>query len=105
MFGILLSSFYTVIGFVLREVVVKFLVLTAIYAVVATVVNNLAEFVGGQNRCCSISFDPSGLSMVFAQLPANIWWFLDLFNFAQGACIIFTAMVYRFLIRRIPLIG
>lgn len=105
MFGILLSSFYMVIGFVLREVVVKFLVLTAIYAVVATVVNNLAEFVGGQNRCCSINFDPTGLSLVFAQLPANIWWFLDLFNFVQGACIVFTAMVYRFLIRRIPLIG
>lgn len=105
MFGILVSSFYTILGWVFRQFVIKFVVVMAIYVMIASLVNNLAEFMGGSARCCSLSFNPSGLSNVLSGLPSGVWFWLDLFSFTQGACLIVTAMVYRFLIRRIPFVG
>lgn len=105
MFGILLSALYTLFAFLLRQVLIKFLVVMAIYVMIASLVNNLAEFMGGTARCCTLSFNPSGLSVILSSLPNGVWFWLDLLNFTQGACLIFTAMVYRFLIRRIPFIG
>ncbi|ELX11841.1 hypothetical protein Jab_1c04290 [Janthinobacterium sp. HH01] len=105
MYGILLSALYTVGGWVFRQVVIKFLVVMAIYVMIASLVNNLAEFMGGSAACCSLSFNPAGLSNVLSLLPNGVWFWLDLFSFTQGACLVVTAMVYRFLIRRIPFVG
>ncbi len=105
MYGIFLSALYTVISFIFRQVIVKFIVLWAVYFVIAAFVNALAGLVGGTSRCCSITFDPSGLSTALSQLPSEIWYWLDLFSFTQGACLVMTALIYRFLIRRIPFIG
>jgi hypothetical protein len=105
MYGILLSAANTFLAFVFRQIVVKFLVLFAIYFVIAAFVNTLASYVGGTSRCCAMSFDSSGLTAALSHLPAGIWFLLDLVSFTQGACLVVTAMVYRFLIRRIPLIG
>lgn len=95
MFGILLSAFNTVLAFVLRQVVVKFVVLFALFFVIQAFVSTLGSFLP----------DPSSLTGALGSLTAGMWWFLDLFAFSQGAALVVTAMVYRFLIRRIPLIG
>lgn len=95
MFGILLSALNTVLGFVFQQVVVKFLVLFALFFVIQAFVSTLGSFLP----------DPASLTGALGSLTAGMWWFLDLFAFSQGAALVVTAMVYRFLIRRIPLIG
>ena len=105
MHGILLSALYGAMGWIFRQVVIKFIIVIGIYAAIAALVNNLAEFLGGSAQCCELSFNPGGVSNALAWLPSGIWFWLDLFSFTQGACLVFTAYVYRFLIRRIPFIG
>lgn len=105
MYGILVSALFSAMGWIFRQVVIKFIIVMAIYVAIAALVNNLAEFLGGSARCCTLSFNPAGLSNALAWLPSGIWFWLDLFSFTQGACLVFTAYVYRFLIRRIPFIG
>lgn len=95
MFGILVSAFNTVLAFVFRQVLVKFVVLFALYFIIQEFASALGGFLP----------DPSSLTGALGSLPADMWWFLDLFGFSQGAPLVVTAMVYRFLIRRIPLIG
>lgn len=105
MYGILVSAFNTALAFVFKQVIVKFVVIFAVYFVIAAFVNTLASLMGGTTSCCSITFDPAGLTAALSQLPPGIWYLLDLFSFTQGACLVMTALVSRFLIRRIPFIG
>ncbi|KAF1035010.1 MAG: hypothetical protein GAK35_04244 [Herbaspirillum frisingense] len=95
MFGILLSALNTIAAFVFRQVVVKFFVLFAIFFIIEAFVGVLGEFIP----------DPSSLDGALGSLISGMWWFLDLFAFSQGASLVMTASVYRFLIRRIPFIG
>ena len=95
MFGILLSVFNTVLAFVLRQIVVKFVVLFALFFIIQAFTSTLGSFLP----------DPSNLSGALGSLNSGMWWFLDLFGFSQGAALVVTATMYRFLIRRIPLIG
>lgn len=95
MFGILVSALNTALGFVFRKIVVKFMVLFALYFVIGAFVSTLGEFVPG----------PSALSGALSGITSGVWWFLDLFSFSQGAVLVVSAYAYRFLIRRIPLIG
>lgn len=95
MYGILISAFNTILTWVFQQVVVKFVVLFALYFVIQAFVSALGSFIP----------NPSSMTGALSELTAGTWWFLDLFAFSQGASMIITAMVYRFLIRRIPLIG
>lgn len=95
MFGILLSAFNTVLGFVFRQIIVKFIVLFGLFFVIQAFVSTLGSFLP----------DPASLTGALGALTSGMWWFLDLFAFSQGAPLVVTSMVYRFLIRRIPLIG
>ncbi len=95
MYGILISAFNTILAWVFQQVVVKFVVLFALYFVIQAFVSVLGSFIP----------NPSSMTGALSGLTTGTWWFLDLFAFSQGASMIITAMVYRFLIRRIPLIG
>lgn len=95
MFGILLSAFNVTLGFVFRQVVVKFVVLFVIFFVIEAFVGVLSTFLP----------NPANLSSALGSISSDMWWFMDLFAFSQGAAIVVTASVYRFLIRRIPFIG
>lgn len=95
MFGILVSAFNVMLGFVFRQLVVKFVVLFALYFVVQAFVGVLGGFIP----------NVSTLNGAFGGIAAGTWWFLDLFAFSQGLPLVITAFAYRFLIRRIPLIG
>ena len=89
---------WPIISWLLREVVVKFVVFAAVFALVAFMVpyavNYLSGFIG-----------TSGLTGAFASLPAGVWYFLDLFRLDFGLPLALSAMVSRFLIRRLPVIG
>ncbi len=86
------------VAFLFRDVVVRFLVFTAVFALVAFLVPKavayLEPFLG-----------LSGLTDAFAGLSSSVWFFLDFFNLAYGVPLLISAYVSRFLIRRLPVIG
>lgn len=94
----ILALLAPLVNFVLREVVVKFVILTVVFAVLAVVVpmaiNYVLPFVGG-----------SSLTSAFNGLDGGVWYFLDFFALDYGLPLILSAYVARFLIRRLPFIG
>jgi hypothetical protein len=97
MYAILLSAFNTILGFVLRSVIVKFVVFFALYFVVTGFVQVLSS--------SGILPSASSLSSGLSGMGAGVWYFLDLFGFTTGFPLVVAAMVARFIIRRIPFIG
>ncbi len=95
MYGILVSALSFILSFVLRSVLVKFVVFFGVWFLVS----NLAPVLGG------LLPNASSLTTALGGLNSGIWWLLDLMQFSVGAPMVVSAMVYRFLIRRIPLIG
>jgi hypothetical protein len=95
MFGIFLSAINTALTFVFTKVIVKFLVIFAIFFVISAFTTVLGSFLP----------ETSMLDGAFSNIPSGVWYFLNLFAFSSGAKLIITAYAYRFLIRRIPLIG
>jgi Protein of unknown function (DUF2523) len=95
MYGILISAFNTILGFLLKKVIVQFFVLFALYFVIQTFVTVLGSFIP----------KPSDITGGLSSIASGTWYFMDLFAFSQGASLVVSAMVSKFLIRRIPLIG
>lgn len=87
-----------VVAWFVRGVVVKFLYLTAIFALLAIVIpvgiNLITPHIG-----------TAGLSSSFSGVSAGVWWWLDFFNLAYGVPLLISAYVARFLVRRLPLVG
>lgn len=87
-----------VFGFLLREVIVKFTVFTAVFALLALIVpkaiEQVAPYVG-----------TGALSSAFTGLSAGVWFWLDAFQLPYGVPLLISAWVARFLIRRLPVIG
>lgn len=90
--------FASLLGWLFRAVVVKFVVLSVCVAVFALfvpwAVEQLAPFLGVQS-----------LTDMFASFPPGLWWFLDGARLDVGLPLVFAAWVTRFLIRRLPVIG
>ncbi|MGK5077383.1 DUF2523 family protein [Janthinobacterium sp. HLX7-2] len=97
MFGIVLSALNAVLGFVLRGVVVKFVIFTLLFAVVSGFVTVL--------QAAGVFPSAAGLTGAFGGIPAGMWYFLDLFRFDVGIPMVLSAYGARFIIRRIPFIG
>lgn len=89
---------FTVVSWLVREVIVKFVVLSALFAVMAflipKVIDLVLPWVGG-----------SSLTAAFAGIPSGVWYFLDFFQLGYGVPLILSAYVTRFLIRRLPFVG
>lgn len=100
LFGILLSALRTVLGFVLKSAIVKFVTFFALYFIVQefmTVATAWGLFPGASQIF--------GLNSSLAGISSSVWYFLDLFSFSTGAATVISAYATRFIIRRIPLIG
>lgn len=95
MFGILMSSIWTALSWLVRVVVVKAVVFMALYAVVALLVSYLASMIPAA----------TALSSALSGIPGDLWYFLDYMGFSVGAPLVVSAYATRFLIRRMPLIG
>ncbi len=97
MFGILFSAFNAALGWLIRGVVIKFVILSAIYYVVTWIAN---EVLG------ALDIAPlTGLQGVVNSLPAGIMYFLGVFRVDVGLPLILGAMLTKFIIRRLPIIG
>lgn len=97
MYGILVSAFNYLLGWVFRGLVIKFIILSAIYYVVTWI----AESVLNQ-----LDISPlTGLQTVIDALPDGILFFMGVFRFDVGIPLILGAMLTAFIIRRLPIIG
>lgn len=95
MYGILLSALRDMAAWVFTKVIVKFLILWALYWVIQAFVSVLGGFIP----------NPALINSALGGLASGTWFFMDLFAFSQGATMVVAAFGTRFLIRRIPLIG
>ena len=89
---------WPIVSWLLREVVLKFVVVGVVFEVVTLlvpyVVGYLAPWVS-----------TSALNGAFSALPGGVWWGLDLLAAGYGIPLVISAFIARFLIRRIPFIG
>jgi hypothetical protein len=92
------AALVSVCSWLLREIVVKFIVFTALFSLVAYFVpyaiRYLLPFLGVQ-----------ALDSAFSGLPSGILYFLDFFAVDVGVSFVISAYISRFLIRRLPVIG
>ncbi|WP_373989980.1 DUF2523 family protein [Duganella sp. BuS-21] len=95
MFGILVSAFNLILGWLVRSVLVKFVVFFALYFVTTQFVGVIASWL------------PTGsiLTSAFGGVSAATWYFLDLFALSVGLPAVISACLTRFIIRRLPVIG
>ena len=95
MFGILVSAFNFILGWLVRSVLVKFVLFFALYFVTTEFLQVISSLLPNAN---SLNGALSGIS-------ANTSFFLDVFALPTGLSLIVSAYVTRFIIRRIPVIG
>lgn len=97
MFGILVSAFNLILGFLIRSVLVKFVFFFALFFITTGFISVLLNS----------GLLPSGASLTQAlsALSPATGYFFDLFALGTGISMIVSAHVTRFIIRRIPLIG
>lgn len=99
LFGILLSALRSILGFLLRSVVVKFVTFFALYFVVKEFMEVIVAWgLVPSGKASQVNSSLSGIS-------ASVWYFLDLFAASSGISMVISAYATRFIIRRVPLIG
>lgn len=86
------------VTFLLRDVIIKFVVFAAVFALVAFLVPYAVGYL-------TPHIGTSGLTGAFGALGPGVWYFLDFFNLGYGLPLVISAFVARFLIRRLPVIG
>ena len=94
----MLAILAPLVSWIFRGVVVKFVILTAIYAVMAVLIPAAISLI-------SPSISSAGLTSAFGGLDSSVWFYLDFFQLGFGLPLILSAAVARFLIRRLPFIG
>lgn len=87
-----------VFAFMLREVIVKFLVMAVIFVAITELMPLVIGYLGN-------FINPGGLSSAFSAIPAGVWFFWDVFQFDVGVPLVISAYVARFSIRRLPFVG
>lgn len=94
----MLAILWPMVSWIFRGVVVKFVVLTAIFAVMAILIPYAITLIGPYLGVTS-------LTNAFGGVDSGVWYFLDIFALDYGIPLLIAAGVTRFLIRRLPIIG
>ncbi len=95
MWGIVVSALFSALGFLVRSIIVKFVVYFALFFIVTEFVSLLVPMLPGAEA----------LGDAFSAQAPGVWYFLDLFKIGYGVSVCISAFVTRFIIRRIPVIG
>ncbi|HDL5700272.1 DUF2523 domain-containing protein [Glaesserella parasuis] len=96
--NLILSLLSGLLGFVFKGVVAKFFVFFALFYVTTEFVPEIINLFVPQEL--NVNFQT-----LFNYLPNDVWYFLELFKVPFGISLYLSAMVARFIIRRIPIIG
>ncbi|MDP1978056.1 DUF2523 family protein [Undibacterium sp.] len=97
MFGILVSAFNLVLGFLVKSVMVKFAVFFGLFFITTGFIAVLVS--------SGLLPSATGLNSSLSSLSPFGAYFFDLFALSTGISMVISAYVTRFIIRRIPLIG
>lgn len=97
MYGILISAIATVSNWVFSSLILK----SILFLVLFWISSEFIKYITG----CGCIPTPTAIRTAFNGIPPSVWWFLNIFGFAQGVTAIFCAYMVRFLIRRIPIFG
>jgi hypothetical protein len=89
---------WPIVTWILREVIIKFVVFVSIFALVAFLVPFAVQYLGDH-------IAPGALNGAFSVVGPGVWYFLDFFQLGYGLPLLISAGVSRFLIRRLPVIG
>ena len=96
--GLILRLFSGFLGFVFKGTVAKFFVFFALFFITTEFIPVVIEL-----------FIPENLRVNFQtlsnNLPSDMWYFLELLKVPFGVTLFISAMLARFIIRRIPVIG
>lgn len=95
MFGILLSAFFSVLAWIFRSVMVKFVTFFALFFIATEFIAYLGPKLPGG----------ASLTQAFNGIPPGMWWFFDMFKVGTGVQMVLAAYVTRFSIRRMPVVG
>lgn len=95
MFGILVSAFNFILTWLVRSVLVKFVLFFGLYFVTTEFMQVIA----------SLLPNASSLNGSLSAIAGNTSYFLDVFALQTGLSLVVSAYVTRFVIRRIPIIG
>ncbi len=95
MFGILLSAAFSALAWLVRSVLVKFVVFFGLWFVTTEFMAVVSPMLPGSDA-------------VFASLqalPPSMVYFMNVFQVPMGLSMCFSSLLTRFIIRRMPLIG
>ena len=93
------SFFGLSMTYLLRVVVIKFVLFTAILALLLVCIPYVAEKIN------AYAMENFGDNVWFDVLPTGAAWFMSLLRFDIGLPMLFSAMFVKFCIRRIPGFG
>jgi hypothetical protein len=97
MWGILVSAFNVILGWVFRTVIIKFVIFSALFLLVTELMTAILT---------KLDLSPvSGLQAALGGIPSGVLFFLGLFRFDFGLPLLLGAMLTRFIIRRLPIVG
>lgn len=94
-FGPVLSALFSLAGWLVRSIIAKFFLFFGLYFVTTEFMVVLLPLLPGAAR----------LTEAFSQQAPGVWYFLDLFKVALGVSLVLSALVTRFIIRRVPILG
>lgn len=97
MYAILISAGWSLLSWIFRSVLIKFVLYFALFFFVSEAV----QWLQSSNLLPSVST----LNGAFGGIGGDVWYFLDLCSFSYGVQVTLAAFAARFIIRRIPLIG
>lgn len=95
MLGIMLSVFWTVLGWVFRSVLVKFVLYFGLFFITTEFLQEVLSLLPGA----------SSLSAAFSSISPGMWWIMDMMQFGSGVPMVISAYLTRFILRRMPIIG
>ncbi|UTH73582.1 DUF2523 family protein [Chromobacterium sp. IIBBL 290-4] len=95
MWVFLQSAIWTALAWMFREVVIKFVIVFAMFWLVRALTEVIVYALP----------DVKNINSLLAALPAGVWYYASLFQLQWGVPLIMSAWMSRFLIRRLPFIG
>ncbi|HCN3200966.1 TPA: DUF2523 domain-containing protein [Escherichia coli] len=93
---LLVTLFSGAFGFVFKGIVAKFFLFSALFYVTTEFIPIIIDWFLPKS---------TNLAELFGSLPDAIWYFLNLLQFPLGVPLVISAMLTRFIIRRLPIIG